>query len=175
MPEDPPVSVFPILFFVYRHITLPFLIIAADPIAIFGHQVVVLRVNQAEVPLCHLRGNKIEACSFWKKCCSGTCTNFWNSSYRDLTEIKAKTNIEESTSVIIPRKGISEIIKQIEGENIVMNGVISKNHLKITGEQTEAITKLVDGKFPDYEKVIPELNQQIKDILLDGMRKAGLK
>ena len=27
----------------------------------------------------------------------------------------------------------------------------------------------------DYEKVIPELNQQIKDTLLDGMRKAGLK
>jgi DNA polymerase-3 subunit beta len=72
------------------------------------------------------------------------------------TEIKSETNIEESTSVIIPRKGISEIIKQIEGENIVMSGVISKNHLKITGGQTEAITKLVDGKFPDYEKVIPE-------------------
>ncbi len=27
----------------------------------------------------------------------------------------------------------------------------------------------------DYKKVIPDLNQQINAILLDGMRKAGLK
>ena len=82
------------------------------------------------------------------------------------TEIKAETNIQESTSVIIPRKGISEIIKQIEDENIVMSGVISKNHLKISGNNTEAITKLVDGKFPDYEKVIPTNSD--KRIVLDS-------
>ena len=70
-------------------------------------------------------------------------------------EIKSKLSIDQSTNAIIPRKGIVEIIKQIEDENIVMSGVISKNHLKIMGDKTEAITKLVDGKFPDYEKVIP--------------------
>jgi len=27
----------------------------------------------------------------------------------------------------------------------------------------------------DYEQVVPQINQEVKDILLNGMRKAGLK
>jgi hypothetical protein len=27
----------------------------------------------------------------------------------------------------------------------------------------------------DYQKVVPEVNQEVKDILMDGMKKAGLK
>ena len=27
----------------------------------------------------------------------------------------------------------------------------------------------------DYQKVVPEVNQEVKDILMDGMKKAGLQ
>ena len=59
-----------------------------------------------------------------------------------------------SANAIIPRKGIIEIDKQlVDKENI--KAVLSKNHLQITSDDSQAISKLIDGKFPDYNRVIP--------------------
>lgn len=68
---------------------------------------------------------------------------------------EAEENIEEATSAIVPRKGIIEIEKQIKEEKNSVQISISKNHLQVASDGCQAITKLIDGKFPDFEKVIP--------------------
>ncbi len=63
--------------------------------------------------------------------------------------------VENEVSAIVPRKGVIEIDKQIE-EDKKLKIVISKNHMQVDSGDAIAITKLIDGKFPDYEKVIPQ-------------------
>ena len=61
----------------------------------------------------------------------------------------------EGVSAIVPRKGVIEIDKQLDDDEEEINVIVSKNHLKVSNKKTMAISKLIDGTFPDYEKVIP--------------------
>jgi len=79
--------------------------------------------------------------------------------------VSAQLGLNEKISAIIPRKGVIEIDKQLEEANEDLSVVVSKNHLQVTGRDSQAISKLIDGKFPDYEKVIPE--DADKQVLVD--------
>lgn len=62
---------------------------------------------------------------------------------------------ENRHQVIVPRKGVNELARLLaDGEDNVRLDVGS-NHLKAEVGGYSFITKLVDGRFPDYEKVIP--------------------
>jgi len=61
----------------------------------------------------------------------------------------------ERTQVIVPRKGVLELARLLaEGEGEVVLA-LGKNHLRASIGEFSLTTKLVDGRFPDYEKVIP--------------------
>ena len=69
--------------------------------------------------------------------------------------VSTKTTISQpAADAIIPRKGVIEIDKQLEEEQDIQ-AILSKNHLQISNDNSQAISKLIDGKFPDYTKVIP--------------------
>jgi DNA polymerase-3 subunit beta len=57
--------------------------------------------------------------------------------------------------VIIPRKGVLELSRLLDGE-APLELAIGTNHIRATNEQFTFTSKLVDGKFPDYERVIPK-------------------
>ena len=58
--------------------------------------------------------------------------------------------------VIVPRKGIQELVRLLtEGEEPVELEV-GTNHLRATMRNVIFTSKLVDGRFPDYERVIPK-------------------
>ncbi|MCH8551744.1 MAG: DNA polymerase III subunit beta [Natronospirillum sp.] len=57
--------------------------------------------------------------------------------------------------VIVPRKGILEMQRILEDIDTPVKLTLTANHLRATVEQYTFTTKLVDGKFPDYERVIP--------------------
>ena len=73
-------------------------------------------------------------------------------------------NINESLSDpingIVPRKSINEIAKLLneDSENITLN--LGSNSINVSVAGTTFSSKLIEGKFPDYEQVIPsgELN-----------------
>ena len=69
--------------------------------------------------------------------------------------VETSFNLQESISAIIPRKGIIEIDKQLEDENEELKLIVSKNHIQFSNKNSQAVSKLIDGKFPDYERVIP--------------------
>ncbi len=61
----------------------------------------------------------------------------------------------ERQQVIVPRKGVTELGRLLaEGDEQVTLS-LGSNHLKAVLGGYSFITKLVDGRFPDYEKVIP--------------------
>lgn len=61
----------------------------------------------------------------------------------------------EPQKLIVPRKGILELARLLDGSDELVNLTLGANHLRAhTGEFTFT-SKLVDGKFPDYERVVP--------------------
>ena len=73
-----------------------------------------------------------------------------------LKEIKVKTGIEEPQQIIIPRKGVIELVRLLDGDDINVSIEVSKNHIRVSKEKLQFTSKLIDGKFPDYQKVIPK-------------------
>lgn len=73
-----------------------------------------------------------------------------------LKEIKVKTGIEEPQQIIIPRKGVIELIRLLDGDDKNVSIEVSQNHIRVTKENLQFTSKLIDGKFPDYKKVIPK-------------------
>jgi DNA polymerase-3 subunit beta len=62
---------------------------------------------------------------------------------------------EEIRQLIIPRKGVAEMLRLAtqSGEAITLSG--SNNQIRVLAGKQSLTVKLVDGKFPDYERVIP--------------------
>lgn len=58
-------------------------------------------------------------------------------------------------SLIIPRKGVLELARLLEGDDPITL-VIGANHVRAANKQFTFTSKLVDGKFPDYERVLPK-------------------
>ena len=61
----------------------------------------------------------------------------------------------EPTNGIVPRKSINEIGKLVgeESENVVIQ--LGQNSIAANVSGTTFVSKLIEGKFPDYEQVIP--------------------
>lgn len=59
------------------------------------------------------------------------------------------------SAVIIPRKGVLELSRLLDGDEAVRL-VIGSNHVRASTSQYTFTSKLVDGKFPEYERVLPK-------------------
>ena len=81
--------------------------------------------------------------------------------------IELNTNFE---SIILPRKTIFQLISLLE-EN-AKNIKISNNKSKIKFEMGSGIliSKVIDGRFPDYNKVVPTGNEKVLEIKLNDFK-----
>ncbi len=57
--------------------------------------------------------------------------------------------------VILPRKGVLELSRLLTDEGSEISIVIGDNHIRANTDDFTFTSKLVDGKFPDYERVLP--------------------
>lgn len=71
----------------------------------------------------------------------------------------ASSSLEEATedhaSGIVPRKSINEIAKLVGEVDGVVEINLSGNSIKTSTTTASFVSKLIEGKFPDYEQVIP--------------------
>lgn len=70
------------------------------------------------------------------------------------------TGVSESSQVIVPRKGIQELNKILGDGEGNLRVQIGENHILLSVGQVRFVSKLIDGKFPDYRKVLPEPTEQ---------------
>ncbi|MGB0936561.1 MAG: DNA polymerase III subunit beta [Colwellia sp.] len=63
--------------------------------------------------------------------------------------------------VIIPRKGILEIIRLMSPVDETINVSLGSNHIRIIDSTFSFTSKLVDGRFPDYRRVLPRNGDKI--------------
>ena len=57
--------------------------------------------------------------------------------------------------LIVPRKGVAELLGLLESTEEEVELEFARNHLRLHREGLRFTSKLIDGKFPDYETVIP--------------------
>lgn len=72
-----------------------------------------------------------------------------------LSEVALETGVDEDRQIIIPRKAVLELSRLLEAGASSANCELSQNHLRVKTDTLVFTTKLIDGKFPDYQRVIP--------------------
>lgn len=80
--------------------------------------------------------------------------------------------------VIIPRKTIIELQRLLEESDEPVDLEIANNQVKLTFADIELISKLVEGKFPDYNRVVPKGYKNSftigRDALLRSLQRAAI-
>lgn len=71
----------------------------------------------------------------------------------------------QSAQVIVPRKGITELLRLLKNENSNVNVSVGDNQMRVHGEAFTFTSKLIDGRFPDYERVMPK--EAGKSVIID--------
>ena len=61
----------------------------------------------------------------------------------------------DEQQVIVPRKGVLELQRLMSGEGD-LNIELGSNHIRIQLEGIRFTSKLIDGRFPEYDRVIPK-------------------
>lgn len=57
--------------------------------------------------------------------------------------------------IIVPRKGVTELQRLLEGGDRVLELEVGRSHIRVKRDDVTFTSKLIDGRFPDYEAVIP--------------------
>jgi len=81
-------------------------------------------------------------------------------------------HIDQVSGVIIPKKTIYELSKLLSEVEIDIDISISSNKIIFTIGDIVFISKLIDGSFPDYKRVIPNDNNNILKIDRDKLLSA---
>lgn len=64
----------------------------------------------------------------------------------------------EGKEVIIPKKAVHEIRKILDDDSQDVELIMGSTHIQFVKPDITLISKLVQGRFPDYQRVIPEQN-----------------
>ena len=88
------------------------------------------------------------------------------------------TGVEEVRQVIVPRKGVLELTRLLDDVDNPATLVIGDNHLRVTVGSYTFTSKLIEGKFPDYNRVIPRGGDKIvladRATLKNTLQRAGI-
>ena len=76
--------------------------------------------------------------------------------HRLATCVTEVSGLAETRQIILPRKGVLEMAKLLTDPEASVSLSLSANHLRAQTEEFTFTSKLVDGKFPDYSRVIPK-------------------
>jgi DNA polymerase-3 subunit beta len=72
-----------------------------------------------------------------------------------LADVELTSSISGEKNVILPRKGVQEMIRFLEDTDAEVQLQIGANHIRATLKDLTFTSKLIDGRFPDYNRVIP--------------------
>ena len=75
-------------------------------------------------------------------------------------DIPLPQGAEDMTGIIIPKKTIQELRKVLDDADGDINISLNENKIKFSFNNLKIISKVIDGTFPDYTKVIPKDNDK---------------
>ena len=89
-----------------------------------------------------------------------------------LSELKIDLSINETKQLIIPRKAVLELARLLEPGDSAAKIVLSQNHIRVETATLVFTSKLIDGKFPDYNRVIPVDGNKILKVDRESLKRS---
>jgi len=83
-----------------------------------------------------------------------------------LYETDAPKGAETLEGVIVPRKAVAEVRRLIDASDDDVTVSVSDTKIMFTAGRAQLTSKLIDGTFPDYARVIPKGNE--KAMIIDN-------
>lgn len=95
-----------------------------------------------------------------------------------LCDLDTDFQTSSKTEVIIPRKGIQELMRLLDNSETIVKLVLGTNHLRVETAGFTFTSKLIDGKFPEYDRVLPKNGDRIltvsREALKDSFSRAAI-
>ena len=73
-----------------------------------------------------------------------------------MSEVLTDTGFAENLQVIVPRKAVLELMRLLDVSDEVVKVRLGSGQVQVDVDVVRMTSKLIDGRFPDYERVIPE-------------------
>jgi DNA polymerase-3 subunit beta len=79
-------------------------------------------------------------------------------------EMPLPAGAEKIPGIIVPRKTVTELRKLLDETQGSVSVALSDTRVRFSLENAVLTSKLIDGTFPDYERVIPTGNDKILEV-----------
>lgn len=76
-------------------------------------------------------------------------------------EKQTNASISDIKQVILPRKGVTELVRLLNDSEEKVRVILGSNHLQVEFDSLRLTSKLIDGRFPDYNRVLPSDGENI--------------
>ncbi len=76
-------------------------------------------------------------------------------------QIEAPAGSEGMPGIILPRKTVTELFKLLDDPDVAVATELSDSKIRFTIGNVVLTSKLIDGTFPDYQRVIPTGNDKL--------------
>jgi DNA polymerase-3 subunit beta len=94
-----------------------------------------------------------------------------------LSEINLGSAAARDEQLIVPRKGVLELNRLLEGEGDV-EIALGANHIRVQFDGIRLTSKLIDGRFPEYARVIPNQPKNVitadRDLLRHALQRTAI-
>jgi DNA polymerase-3 subunit beta len=75
-----------------------------------------------------------------------------------ICELERVTTEDAQSEVIIPRKGVQELLRLLEDTDSSVHVKLASSHVSVSGDDFRFTSRLIDGRFPNYQRVIPTIS-----------------
>jgi len=90
-------------------------------------------------------------------------------------ELLRTTGFEECCQVILPRKTVLELNRLLSGEPDSIQIELSGKAVRVSLDDTVLTSKIIDGRYPDYDRVVPVNTDKLAIVEKESFRQALLR
>jgi DNA polymerase-3 subunit beta len=90
-------------------------------------------------------------------------------------EKETTADIADIKQVILPRKGVLELVRLLSDTEDKVKVILGSNHLQVEFDDLRLTSKLIDGRFPDYNRVMPTDGKNIVTADREQLRQALIR
>ncbi len=93
-------------------------------------------------------------------------------------DAQSETHFEQPIEAILPRKTVLQLLKLLPDSDEAVQISLGESQAKFVFSGIEFITKVIDGKYPDYNRVIPSGNDKVflvnREVLIGALKRAAI-
>jgi DNA polymerase-3 subunit beta len=89
-----------------------------------------------------------------------------------MCEVELPEGGKPGQQVIVPRKGVLELQRIVANDDTILEVAIGTNHVRVQVADIRFTSKLIDGRFPDYTRVIPAKPPRVVTAVREDLRQA---